>query len=149
MRIHEVGKSCLLYFCVTAYNKIEENRGNVLLSKVPTRKCLEQLAWEICWCLPNEPRQLDGTANVPIYLATCTAGSMRQNSIWVCPYLCKAHSQKDCPDLMTSGGNLTSIRTLDVSKIYKMGISTDFCTVKQDLRKDDLCSVVVITPSHI
>lgn len=87
--------------------------------KIPTRKCLEQLAWEICWCLPNVPRQLDSTVNVPIHLGMCTAGSMRQSGIWVCPHLHKAHLQKGCPDLKTSGGNLRSIRIFGVSPKFK------------------------------
>lgn len=32
----------------------------------------------------------------------CTAGPVRQNGIWFCPYLLNVHLQKGCPDLMTS-----------------------------------------------
>lgn len=46
------------------------------------------------------PGQLDGKANVPIHLSTCTAGSVRQDGISFCSHLLSAHLQRGCPDLM-------------------------------------------------
>lgn len=95
------------------------------------------------------PRQLGGTANVPIHLGMCTAGSMRQNGIWGCPYLRKAHLQKGCPDLIMSGGDLTSIRIFDVSAEFTEWDIYRFLHSATDLRKDDLCCMVIINPSHV